>query len=58
MEQVISMHPALIKEVENQFKLPIPKKIDEIFDELIFTAEELGYHKKVGSISLDKYYQG
>ena len=57
LEQVIAMHPVLIKELENQFKSPIPKRIDEICDELIFTAEEFVYHKRVNSISLDKYYQ-
>ena len=57
LEQVIAMHPVLIKELENQFKSPIPKRIDEICDELIFTAENLVYHKRVNSISLDKYYQ-
>ena len=57
LEQVIAMHPVLIKELENQFKSPIPKRIDEICDELIFTAEEFVYHKRVNSISLEKYYQ-
>ena len=57
LEQVIAMHPVLIKELENQFKSPIPKRIDEICDELIFTAEEFVYHKQVNSISLEKYYQ-
>lgn len=57
LEQVITMHPVLIKELENQFKSPIPMRIDEICDELIFTAEEFVYHKRVNSISLDKYYQ-
>ena len=57
LEQVIAMHPVLIKELESQFKSPIPKRIDEICDELIFTAEELVYHKRVNSISLEKYYQ-
>jgi hypothetical protein len=57
LEQVIAMHPVLIKELENHFKSPIPKRIDEICDELIFTAENLVYHKRVNSISLDKYYQ-
>lgn len=57
LEQVIAMHPVLINELENQFKLPIPKRIDEICDELIFTAEEFVYQKRVTSIGLEKYYQ-
>ena len=57
LEQVIAMHPVLIKELETQFKSPIPKRIDEICDELIFTAEQFIYHKRVGNINLDKYYQ-
>ena len=56
LEQVIAMHPVLIKELENQFKSPIPKRIDEISDELIFTAEEFVYHKKAKSLSIEKYF--
>ena len=56
LEQIITMHPILIKELENQFKSPIPKRIDEICDELIFTAEELVYHKRPQTLSLEKYF--
>jgi hypothetical protein len=57
LEQVIAMHPMLIKEIESQFDAPVPKRIDEICDELIYTPDDLVYYKKANSFVLDKYYK-
>jgi DNA-binding Xre family transcriptional regulator len=57
LEQVIAMHPMLIKELESQFDSPVPKRIDEICDELIYTPDDLVYYKKANSFVLDKYYK-
>jgi hypothetical protein len=57
LEQIITTHPSLTKELEKKYGNPPPRRIDELSEELIFTAEDLIYFKRSKSLDLQKLYK-
>ena len=57
LEQLINQHPVLTIELRKKYGFPEPKRISELGQELIFTAEGLVYYKKSAISDLIKYYK-
>ena len=57
LEQLISSYPKLTEELQKKFGNPPPRSIDQISEELIFTADDLIYFKKAKSMALEKFYK-
>jgi len=46
LEQLINQHPILTIELRKKYGFPVPKKISELGQELIFTPEGIVFYKK------------
>ncbi len=56
LEQLININPIISKELQKKFGIPEPKRINNLGNELILTAENLVFYKKAGLMEMDKLY--
>ena len=57
LEQLINQHPILTIELRKKYGFPVPKKISELGQELIFTPEGIVFYKKSALSDLIKLYK-
>jgi len=57
LEQLININPKICKELENKYGASEPKRINNMGNELILTAENLVFYKKAGSFEMEKMFK-
>lgn len=56
LEQLININPSITKELQKKYGIPEPKRINNLGNELIFTAENLVFYKRAGSMEMERMY--
>ena len=56
LEQLININPSITKELQKKYGVPEPKRINSIGNELLFTADNVVFYKKAGSMEMVRMY--
>jgi hypothetical protein len=57
LQQLVIVHPELIEELQRKYGKPEPQHINNLGHELILTADDLVYYKKLSIMEMQKLYK-
>ena len=57
LQQLVTIHPVISKELEKKYGIPVPRQINMLGEELIFTHEEMVYYKKTNIANMERFFK-
>jgi hypothetical protein len=57
LQQLISINPTILTELQNKYGIPEPKQINLMGDEIIFTPDDLIFFKQAGKMEMERLFK-
>ena len=57
LQQLVTINPAISNELQKKYGIPEPTQIGMLGEEIIFTPDDLIYHKKSSMTDMERYFK-